>query len=358
MQVHIAPLSHNERVDLALRHCETDRVPIAMVCSNINPPAYADLAAYLRVHRSLSVEDYLKPILDIKQISPRWVGPTLAPHQDMWGVVRKEVSYGAGCYDEIDYYPLGHVDSVDQVANHNWPSTDWLDYSGIADAIESVNAEQKYCVMARGGNPFETSWYMIGFENMLAMLLLEPELAECVLSRVTDFYLEHTRKQLEAVDGKIDLVFTGDDIGGQSGLLFSLDLWEQRIKPHHARISKLIHDFGAKVIYHTDGSIMPAIPGLLDMGTDILQALQFDAQGMDPVALKSLYGDKLCFEGGVSIQTTLPFGTVEEVREEVRERIKVLGAGGGYILGPSHSIQAGTPPGNVVAMFDEACIYH
>lgn len=352
-----AALSHKERVTLALRHRETDRVPVAMVCSNINPPAYAELADYLRAHRSLTVEDYLKPILDIQQITPRWVGPTLASNQDMWGVVRKEVSYGAGCYDEIDFHPLGRINSVDQLDSHQWPSTDWLDYSGIAEAIKSVNAEQEYCVMARGGNPFETSWYMIGFEKMLAMLLLEPELAECVLSRVTDFYVEHTRKQLEAADGKIDLVFTGDDIGGQAGLLFSLDLWEKQIKPHHRRLNEVVHDFGAKVIYHTDGSIMPAIPGLLDMGIDVLQALQFDALGMDPAKLKSGYGDRLCFEGGISIQTTLPFGTVEEVRQEVRERIRILGAEGGYILGPSHSIQAGTPPENVVAMFDEACEY-
>jgi uroporphyrinogen decarboxylase len=90
------------------------------------------------------------------------------------------------------------------------------------------------------------------------------------------------------------------------------------------------------------------------MGIDVLQALQFSADGMNPTALKERYGDRLCFEGGVSVQTTLPFGTVENVREEVETLISTLGAGGGYILGPSHAIQAGTPPGNIVAMFDTA----
>jgi uroporphyrinogen decarboxylase len=88
------------------------------------------------------------------------------------------------------------------------------------------------------------------------------------------------------------------------------------------------------------------------MGIDVLQALQFSADGMDPRALKDRYGDRLCFEGGVSVQTTLPFGTVEDVREEVETLISTLGAGGGYILGPSHAVQAGTPPENIVAMFD------
>jgi uroporphyrinogen decarboxylase len=99
---------------------------------------------------------------------------------------------------------------------------------------------------------------------------------------------------------------------------------------------------------------MDAVPGLIDMGIDVLQALQLSADGMDPRSLKDRYGNRLCFEGGVSVQTTLPFGTAEEVREEVQMLVATLGAGGGYILGPSHAIQAGTPPENVVAMFDTA----
>jgi uroporphyrinogen decarboxylase len=96
------------------------------------------------------------------------------------------------------------------------------------------------------------------------------------------------------------------------------------------------------------------VPGLIDMGIDVLQALQFSAKGMDPGALKRDFGDRLCFEGGASVQTTLPFGTVDEVRSETEMLITVLGKGGGYILGPSHAIQAGTPPENVLTMFDTA----
>jgi uroporphyrinogen decarboxylase len=131
-------------------------------------------------------------------------------------------------------------------------------------------------------------------------------------------------------------------------------MWEEHIKPYHVRLNAAIHEFGVKVIYHTDGSVMEAVPGLIDMGIDVQQALQFDAEGMDPVALKDGYGDRLCFEGGISVQHTLPWGTPEDVEREVRERIAVLGRGGGYICGPSHNIQAGTPPENIVALFDTA----
>jgi uroporphyrinogen decarboxylase len=135
------------------------------------------------------------------------------------------------------------------------------------------------------------------------------------------------------------------------------DRWERLLKPYHARLNAAIHARGAKVIYHTDGSIMAAVGGLKDMGIDVLQALQFSAENMDPVKLKAENAD-LCFEGGVSVQTTLPFGTVEQVRAEVQERIRVLGRDGGYILGPSHWIQAGTPPENIAAMFDTALSFY
>ena len=154
----------------------------------------------------------------------------------------------------------------------------------------------------------------------------------------------------------VTLFEAADAIGGQNGLLMSLGMWEEHLKPYHVRLNRVIHEYGAKVIYHSDGAVMQAVGGLIDMGIDVLQALQFDAAGMDPVALKADYGDRLCFAGGISVQKTLPFGTPCEVRGEVRDRLRVLGKNGGYILGPSHVIQDGTPPENIVAMFDAAGI--
>jgi uroporphyrinogen decarboxylase len=152
----------------------------------------------------------------------------------------------------------------------------------------------------------------------------------------------------------VDLAFTADDIGGQQGLLMSLKSWEQFLKPFHQRLNQTIHEFGVKVIYHSDGAVAKAVPGLMSMGIDVLQALQFSAKGMDAQDLKDRYGDRLCFEGGVSVQTTLPLGSVEEVRRETYELMRILGKDGGYILGPSHAIQAGTPPENIYAMFETA----
>jgi uroporphyrinogen decarboxylase len=350
-------LSPRERVRLALEHQETDRVPIAMICSGINAPAYQELSGFLKRERSLSVEAYLEPLLDIKMVGPTYTGPTLAQGQDMWGVVRAPISYGSGDYDEIRFYPLDRAAGVEDILAHRWPTTDWFDYSALPDRIAAARKDGEYCLMAANGNIFETAWYMRGFEQMFLDMAANPELAHALMERVCSFYVEHFRRLLRAARGQIELVFTADDIGGQEGLLMSLSMWAEYIKPYHLRLNQVIHEHGARVIYHSDGSVMEAVPGLIEMGIDVLQALQFDARGMDPVALKEQCGDRLCFQGGISVQRTLPFGTPEDVRREVEERIRVLGRRGGYILGPSHVIQVGTPPENITALFDTAATY-
>ena len=351
-------LSSRERVRLALEHKETDRVPIAMVCSGINEPARSQFDGYLKREHDTRLQAYLDTFLDISPVDPEYAGPRLPPGQDIWGVIRTPVSTGGGTYDWISHHPLAGAKGTDDIGKYPFPAADIFDYSVLSDRIKVLQQDGERCLMISNANIFETSWYMRGFEQIFVDMTINPELVHAIMGRVTDFYLEYFTKTLSSAKGMIDLAFTADDIGGQSELLMSLDMWEQFIKPYHLEVNKVIHEFGAKVIYHTDGAVMKAVPGLIDMGIDVLQALQFDATGMDPVELKATYGDRLCFEGGVSVQRTLPFGTVEEVRQEARRLISVLGKDGGYILGPSHFIQAGTPPENIFAMFDTALHYY
>jgi uroporphyrinogen decarboxylase len=347
-------LTSRERVRLALAHQQTDRVPIAMICSGINPPADTAFDALLQKEKGVNLSEYLKTILDVRPVDARYIGPKLKAGMDIWNVMRQPVSFGAGSYDEIMVYPLADATSPADLERHPWPSTDWFDYPSLENAVRRANVDGEHCLMISNGNLFETSWHMRGFERIFFDFIDQPEFVHALMNRVTNFYCAHFRRMLEVADGRVDLVFTADDIGGQNGLLISLKTWEEFIKPYHQRLNKVIHDFGVKVIYHTDGAVMKAVPGLIEMGIDVLQALQFSARGMEPAALKALAGKRLCFEGGVSVQTTLPFGTPEDVRHEVEMLIETLGKDGGYILGPSHKIQAGTPPENILAMFETA----
>jgi len=351
-------LSARERVRLALEHRTTDRIPVGMVCAGINPPALRALEEWLRAERRIGVAQYLAPIVDIVEVAPRYRGPALPANTDIWGVTRRAMSYGDGSYDEIAHYPLAGELDAGGVARHRWPDPAWFDYGTLAADIAAARAVSDRAVMVTNGNIFETAWYMRGFEQMLMDVMSDEALVHDVMTRVTDFYVAFFCRILEAVPGQVDLVFTADDIGDQRGLLMPYERWERLIKPHHQRLNAAIHERGARVIYHTDGSIMDAVGGLTAMGIDVLQALQFSADNMDPVRLKEEHGTRLCFEGGVSVQTTLPFGTAEDVRREVEERISVLGRGGGYILGPSHWIQAGTPPQNIAALFDTAVSWY
>jgi len=347
-------LTHRERVRLALDHQPTDRIPIALVCSGINSPAREEFDALLARQRGTTLGAFLGPLLDIQEITPPLKRPVAQSGFDIWGVHRLSASYGSGSYEEIDVYPIANAATAADLDRHTWPSTDWFDYAALPELVRHQRVTGNPCLMAENGNIFETSWYMRGFEQMFMDFILNPELAHALLDRVCDFYVEHFTRILSAVPGEIDLVFTADDIGGQEGLLMSLEMWETFIKPCHVRLNRRIHELGARVIYHSDGAVMEAVPGLIDMGIDVLQALQFDARGMDPVRLKAEFGDRLGFEGGVSVQRTLPFGTPADVTDEVERLVRVLGHDGGYILGPSHVIQAGTPPENILAMFDAA----
>lgn len=325
-----------------------------MIGSAINPPALARVDAYLRRERGIGSAEYLADAVDIRAIAPRYIGPTLAERTDWWGVRRSSVSFGDDAYDEIDHYPLGGITDTAGLANHRWPCVDWFDYSVIRDQIAQYRSDGYATWLYLSLNPFESSWYMFGFERIFTEMAENPELVHALMQQVTDFMAEHLRAAMEAACGQIDLVYTGDDIAGQNGLLMSLPMWTQFIKPCHQRLNKIAHEHGATVIYHSDGAVTNAVQGLIDMGIDVLEALQFDAAGMDPDALKTTYGDRLCFAGGVSVQRTLPFGTPDDVRDEVRRLRSILGRQGGYLLGPSHAIQADTSPENIVALFDTA----
>lgn len=350
-------MTSRERYLAALQHRDSDKVPFSWGLG-INPPVKRALAQRLSLSED-GFERWMDGITDETMLEPRFTGPkernlSLADGRtvDVWGVERTPVCYGAGYYDEISYYPLGNAKTSADLDAHVWPSPDWFDFSGLLEGIPPEGEEPK-ALLASNGNIFERSWYMRGFEKTLMDLIENEEFAWDLLTRVTDYFIAFFTRLLESAKGRVDVVFTADDVGGQNGPLISPRLWERLLKPHHKRLDTLIHSYGAKVMYHSDGAVMPFLGGLADMGVDILEALQFDAAGMDPAAMKEQSGTRLCYRGGVSVQSTLPFGSQEDVRREVRERVAVLGRNGGYILAPSHAIQANTPVENVLAMLEQ-----
>ena len=157
----------------------------------------------------------------------------------------------------------------------------------------------------------------------------------------------------------IDIHFTADDLTGQTKPLISPTVYRRLIKPRWARIIEAIkRKTRAKIFYHGCGAMGPFLPDLIEIGVDILNPVQVSAAGMDSAELKRRYGRHLSFwGGGCDTQRVLPAGDPEQVREEVRRRIRDLAPGGGFVFNPVHNIQPHVPPANVVALFQAAHTY-
>ena len=183
-------------------------------------------------------------------------------------------------------------------------------------------------------------------------LVLNPEIVHYCLDRLFDFCYENTRRIYEQIPGKVMITYVAEDLGAQEGLLMSAAHIREFLLPRMKRMMDLVHEAGAYVFHHSDGAILDIIPDMIEAGIDLLNPIQWRCKGMDRRLLKDRFGQEVVFHGAVDNQQTLAFGSVEEVRQEVADNIRILGEGGGYILAPCHNIQAVSPPENVVAMYE------
>lgn len=352
-------MTSRERVLAALNHQETDRVPFSWGFG-INEPALAGLRDYLKLGSIDETREYLQRADDIAQVAPRYIGPAYRNcwegevFTSLWGFQTKFISFGEGGYDEQCYNPLAEAEDVADIEAFEFPSADWFDFSGLEAEIDRVNADGPKAIRFGNANPFECASWLRGFENILLDTIAEPEMVHAMMRRATDFFLEFMERALKAANGKIDIMFSADDLGGQGGLLMSPAAIQEFIMPYHKEVNDVAHRYGAKVMYHTCGSVILAIDQLIDAGVDILESLQFYTEGMTPEALKGGFGDRICFHGGISVQKTLVTGSPEDVKAEVEHLKRVLARDGGYILAPAHFIQAGTTPENIMAALKAA----
>jgi uroporphyrinogen decarboxylase len=167
-----------------------------------------------------------------------------------------------------------------------------------------------------------------------------------------DFDYENTRRMFAQIPGQVTFTYVAEDLGSQENLLFSPQSIREFFFPGMRRMIDLAHDAGVFVFTHSDGAIRKIIPELIELEIDILNPIQWRCTGMAREELKRDFGDQLIFHGGMDNQQTLPFGTVEEVRQEVIDNLEILGQHGGYILAPCHNIQAVSPVENIIAMYE------
>jgi len=356
-------MKHRERVLTALSHKEPDRCPMQ---ASFTPEFAARLEADMQLHgqgfhnphgggNTYALERALDQ--DMLLTSVGWVnGYYQAGYQDVdsypdeWGVSWRTIEYqtrfGKGKYTEPSGHPLAEDGKLEAYAAPD-PQRPGL-YTEAQGVIE--NYKHEYWIV--GVTPttiFETAWALRGYERLLMDMATDPARANLVLDLPYYYHLAVTQHLARL---GVDMIWLGDDVGGQNAMLMSPKMWRTYLKP---RMAELIASLRAinpqiKVAYHTDGVVYPIIPELIEIGIDVLNPIQ--PLAMDPVKLKAEYGDRLCFWGSVDIQQTMPFGTPQEVKEEITTRLQTLGRGGGLVIGPTHNLQLDTPLENFWAMID------
>ncbi len=328
-----------------------DRIPMDYGAAN-------EVTAKLKKHFGCATDADLFARLHIDRpmtVKPEYVGPPIAPGTDMYGCRFKDMAYGAGIYEECVSHPLADFDTVEEIeAQYTWPTADWFDYSTLP---AQARGHEDLPIRAGRSQPFQTYVNLRGIEKAYIDLAGNREYAEYCLDKLFDFAYENTRRIFETIPDVVTISYVAEDFGSQENLLFSPRIIRNIFVPRMKRMIDLVHEGGAYAFFHSDGAIREIIPNMIAAGIDALGPLQWRAKGMDRAGLKADFGDQVILRGGVDNQQTIPFGSADDVRQEVLDNLRILGAGGGYILAPCHNMQPVTPIENVIALYETGYEY-
>lgn len=252
-------------------------------------------------------------------------------------------------------HPLEIVTSVRQLEQLPWPDTsDPAHYTAVQHKMRQIHTRGKVAFAGLECTAFELSWYVRGMDNLFQDLAEGNGIADWLLDYFTDRSC-HVGRQFARAG--IDVIGLGDDVGMQTGMLLSVPMWRQHLKPRLARVIAAIRDGSGSrkvwVHYHSDGNIMPIVEDLIEVGVDILNPVQPEC--MDAAELTRRYAPRLALSGMVGTQTTMPFGTPDDVRRRVRE-IAALHRdhGARVMIAPTHVLEPDVPFENILALVDEA----
>ncbi len=344
-------MTSKERVHLTLQRKPVDRVPVFMW---YHPQTTERLGKILEIpagYVSLAMGD------DIRQA---WVSNNHAmegivherdgeSHVDDWQI---EWTRSNG-FNQISKYPLEDADER-RLLEYEFPF-DRVD--SLVDLMKPLMELKDDYFIGCDVSPcvFEMYWRLCGMEKTLTEMVLAPDLTREMLRRCTEFSIELSEKACERFD--LDWLWLGDDAAGQQSMLMRPETWRQMVKPLLKRNADVGKRHGIYVAFHSCGAIRPIIEDLIEIGVDVLNPIQCNCPGMEPLELKREFGKDLAFMGGIDTQGVLPNGTSSQVRMATARLLEGMTTdGGGYIFAASHAVPPETPDDNIFAMYDEAGI--
>lgn len=264
-----------------------------------------------------------------------------------WGIMGAP---GPTAHFQEMLHPMAKFESAAQVRDYPWP--DWLaDYrwERVPARVAGLQARDLVVGAFMEMTIFELAWYLRGMDRFMEELICGEEVAEALLDRLTQIRIGMARRY--AACG-VDVLMLGDDVATQLDMMISPALWRSTLKPRLAAVIRAAKEVNPEVLvfYHGDGNMERIIPDLIEIGVEILNPVQPEC--MDPVRMKALFGDRLAFWGCIGTQTTMPFGSPDEVKAKVAELIRTVGHGGGLLLAPTHTLEPDVPWANVEALLE------
>ena len=399
-------MNQRQRVLAALRHEEPDRVPIdfgATTDSTIMATAYQDFRQALGLGASLTrvidiaqqtavVEDDIRQATGADLVPvfgepktwrtgtladgspaelPARFRPQLQPDGsrvvfDDAGNITFKMPKRGHYFDPV-YAPLAEATSIRDIDQHmtaiaTFDTPAHLDksYEELAKEARTLRESTDYALVGYfGGHVLQGGQVLRGWEEFLMDLLKNKGFAHALMARLTEAHLERFERFAATIAPFVDVIQFEEDLGMQDRPLMRPEVYREMIKPYHQKLFAFAKSrCDAYLLLHTDGAVAPLIPDFIEMGIDALNPVQVSAAGMDSKALKREFGKDITFwGGGCDSQAVLPFGSPEQVADEVKRRIDDLAPGGGFVFAPIHNVQAGVPAENSVAMFKTAREY-
>ena len=374
-------MTPRERVMTALNLREPDRVPIdfgSTWITTITIPAYERLKEHLglesetilmeRMQQVCLVDERILEIFDVDTRGVFYGPPALECNQwvelsdnryrDSWGITWQKPS--SSYYYDMVKPALGGEITLSDVINHPWPEPHDPGYTrGLRDRVKKQR-ESTDCALVLNLSVWfvQCSQFIRGFEDWFIDMVAQPCLMETLFDILNDIMLATIGDVLAEVGDLVDVVSVSDDLGAQDRTVVSPEMYRRLVKPRQAKAFAYIHErTAAPLMYHTCGSVYEIMEDLIEIEVDALNPVQTTAAKMEPERLKGEFGDRISFWGGIDSHRVLPWGSEEEVKEEVRMVTSILGPGGGYILNSVHNIQPNVPLENLFAMFEAAKEY-
>ncbi|HPJ01308.1 MAG TPA: uroporphyrinogen decarboxylase family protein [Candidatus Limiplasma sp.] len=344
-------MNSKQRVLNAFYHEKADRVPMNYLS---NPGLHKRLAQTLGVEDSYAAVAHALGC-DFQYIIPKYTGPVLFPPKPdrnvdpMWGMVTRWVEHHDGGYWDYCEFPLKDADD-ETIASWPVPNPDHFDVDDFARQCRHF----KHKAVSFGdpglGDLMNTPGMLRGMENIYMDLLTENEAVLTYIDRRLNSQLGVMERVMDYCAADIDFVWTGEDLGTQSGQLISLDLFRSQIRPRHQKIVDLAKAYNKPVMLHSCGSSSWAFEDFVEMGIQGMDTLQPEAKNMEPQYLAEHFGTRLMFHGCMSTAKAAVM-TVEEIEAEARQILSIMMPYRGYCFASTHLLQDNTPVENVLAMY-------